>query len=108
MIEIPEGFATLGLSRDQDAFGWDNEYEAHSVKVPAFAIDKYKITNGQFLEFIAAGGYENLDLWTDAGCKWKTENNISFPSFWRSMDYRCFFSTLFVNVALNLDCPGYW
>ena len=107
MIEIPEGFATLGLSRDQDAFGWDNEYEAHSVKVPAFAIDKYKVTNGQFLEFIAAGGYENRDLWTDVGWKWKTENNISFPSFWRRMDDRWFFRTMFDNVPLRLDWPVY-
>ena len=107
VIEIPEGSATLGLSRDQKAFGWDNEYEAHSVKVPAFAIDKYKITNGQFLEFIAAGGYENRGLWTDAGWKWKTEKNVSFPSFWRRMDGRWFFRTMFDNVPLRLDWPVY-
>src|ERR1700677_4189272 len=36
-IEIPAGAVTLGLPRG-GAFGWDNEYEAHTVNVPAFAI----------------------------------------------------------------------
>src|SRR5262249_49531096 len=44
MLEIPEDRATLGLPRD-GRFGWDNEFEAHQVHVPAFAIHKYKVTN---------------------------------------------------------------
>ena len=46
-------------------FGWDNEFEAHTVDVPAFAIDQYKVTNRQYLEFIAAGGYETRAFWGD-------------------------------------------
>ena len=33
-IEIPAGVVTLGLERDSESFGWDNEYEAHTVNVP--------------------------------------------------------------------------
>src|SRR5262249_4593206 len=58
MIDIPGGTATLGLPRD-GRFGWDNEFNAHQVSVPAFAIDKWKVTNGDYLEFIGDGGYEN-------------------------------------------------
>ena len=46
---IPAGRATLGLPRDSPSFGWDNEFEAHAVAVPEFAIDRYKVTNGEFL-----------------------------------------------------------
>ena len=35
MIEIPAGEATLGIPRDARVFGWDNEFEAYSVHVPA-------------------------------------------------------------------------
>src|SRR5438270_10341364 len=49
MVEIPAGRATMGLLRASGNFGWDNEFDEHSLEVPAFAIDKYKITNGQFL-----------------------------------------------------------
>jgi len=72
MIEIPAGVATLGLRRSQETFGWDNEYEAHAVDVPAFAVDQYKVTNGQYLDFILAGGYETRSFWTDNDWNWKT------------------------------------
>ena len=63
MIEIPSGRATLGLSRsDENVFGWDNEFEALTVDVPAFAIDKYKVTNGEYLDFVAAGGLRESSL----------------------------------------------
>src|SRR5262249_2229271 len=49
MIEIPAGQLTLGLSRDtRGAFGWDNEFDQQTVEVKDFAIDKYKVTNGQY------------------------------------------------------------
>ena len=58
MVEVPAGVATLGLRRGSENFGWDNEYEANLVDVPAFVIDQYKVTNRQYLEFVAAGGYD--------------------------------------------------
>jgi gamma-glutamyl hercynylcysteine S-oxide synthase len=107
MIEIPAGSATLGLSAAESTFGWDNEFEAHTVGVPRFAIDKYMVTNGQFLQFIAAGGYENRELWSDADWSWKTERNISFPGFWKQMNERWFLRTMFDNIPLPLDWPVY-
>ncbi len=52
IVPISAGRATLGLSRHGRNFGWDNEFEAHTVEVPAFEIDRYKVTNQQYLEFI--------------------------------------------------------
>ena len=53
MIEIPAGYATLGLARAvRSTFGWDNEYEAHTVAVPAFSIDQYEVTNREYLQFM--------------------------------------------------------
>lgn len=54
MIDIPEGVATLGRSR-QSGFGWDNEFEEHSVAVPAFRISRHMISNGEYLEFVKQG-----------------------------------------------------
>src|SRR5262249_49140390 len=58
-VEIPAGTATLGRPRGDEGFGWDNEYEGHQVDVPAFAIDRHDVTNGQFREFVSAGGYRD-------------------------------------------------
>src|SRR5438045_1109543 len=45
MIEVPAGEAVLGRKRG-NGFGWDNEFDEHSVATPAFAMSKYKVTNG--------------------------------------------------------------
>src|SRR5215471_14360604 len=85
IIEIPAGRATLGLRReDASSFGWDNEYQEHTVEVPGFAIDQFPVTNQQYLEFVKAGGYENSGFWSPEGWDWKTRNNISDPGFWRN------------------------
>jgi len=55
-IAIASGVATLGARRDAIAFGWDNEFDEHVVDVPAFAVDAYKVTNAEYLEFVRAGG----------------------------------------------------
>ena len=107
MIEIPQGTATLGLSRDRAAFGWDNEYEAHPVDVPAFSVDRYKVANSQYLEFIEAGGYGDASLWSPADWKWKTENNIAHPVFWARQDGRWFWRGMFEEFPLPADWPVY-
>ncbi|HEY3055662.1 MAG TPA: SUMF1/EgtB/PvdO family nonheme iron enzyme, partial [Thermoanaerobaculia bacterium] len=47
IVSIPAGIATLGSEHD---FGWDNEFPAHSVEVDSFTIDRYNVTNGEYLE----------------------------------------------------------
>jgi ergothioneine biosynthesis protein EgtB len=107
MIEIPAGPATLGLARSAASFGWDNEYESHVVPVPAFAIDQYEITNAQYLEFMNAGGYENRQLWNDAGWRWKSEHNIFHPVFWKRAGERWQYRGMFEAEPLPLHCPAY-
>ncbi len=107
MIEIPAGRITLGLSRSSDSFGWDNEFEAHSVDVPAFAIEQYVITNAQFLEFLNAGGYDDRSLWTEAGWTWKSAESISHPVFWKRGDTGWLYRTMFNEVPLPPDWPVY-
>jgi iron(II)-dependent oxidoreductase len=53
-IEIPAARVRMGIDRDE-AFGWDNEFQSHPVDVEAFAMAKYKVTNGEYLEFVRTG-----------------------------------------------------
>ena len=110
-IEIPAGAVTLGLARGGGSFGWDNEFESRTVDVPAFAIDQYKVTNRQYLEFINAGGYETPKFWTDGNRSedwyWKSERGISHPAFWRRQDEQWLYRTMFEDLPLPLDWPVY-
>ncbi len=112
IIEIPAGVVTLGLERGSESFGWDNEYEAYTVNVPPFAIDQYKVTNRQYLDFINAGGYETRAFWSDdesndEDWNWKSHQGISHPAFWKWDGTQWLYRTMFDDVPLPLDWPVY-
>jgi iron(II)-dependent oxidoreductase len=107
MIEIPAGRVTLGLRRNNESFGWDNEFESHTVDVPAFAIDQCMVTNSEFLEFLEAGGYNDRSLWSEADWNWKSAEGISHPVFWKPVDGRWLYRTMFNEIPLPPDWPVY-
>lgn len=107
MAEIPAGIATLGLKREEGSFGWDNEFEEHSRFVPAFRIDTYKVTNRQYLRFVAEGGYRERSFWSDADWEWLQASGMLHPAFWIRRGNQLFFRTMFDEVPLPPDWPVY-
>jgi gamma-glutamyl hercynylcysteine S-oxide synthase len=108
LIEIPAGEATLGLNRAKgEEFGWDNEFEAHAVDVPAFAVQDLNVTNGEFLEFLEAGGYENDALWGSEAQEWKKNEGVKHPGFWRRVGNLWMYRTMFGEIPLPLQWPVY-
>ena len=107
MLEIPAGTATLGQKRSDEKFGWDNEFETVRIDVPAFEIDRYKVTNRQYLNFLSAGGYDTRSFWTDEDWNWKTAQNISHPVFWKRDGEKWTYRRMFAELPLPLDAPVY-
>lgn len=107
MVDIPAGSVVLGLSRGSRDFGWDNEFESHTVDVPGFCIDQYKVTNAQYADFIAAGGYDSRSLWSDEDWDWKAAQGISHPVFWKRTSGQWLYRTMFDDVPLPMDWPVY-
>ncbi len=83
MVEIDGSTVSLGKARD--SFGWDNEHLAHAMFVPPFRISKFKISNGEYLEFVREGG--------------------PAPHFWRCSEGRWLFRGMFGEFPLPLDWP---
>jgi iron(II)-dependent oxidoreductase len=106
-VRIPEGEAVLGLRRDSPLFGWDNEFDEQTVHVPKFTIDQFKVTNGEFLRVLEAGGYNNAALWTVDDWVWRTANNISHPAFWIRRGDSWAYRSMFDELPLPLDWPVY-
>ena len=107
MIDVPQGKATLGLPRNSETFGWDNEFEALTVEVPAFSIDQYKVTNQQYLDFVRVGGYETRALWTEDDWNWKNATGISYPVFWKRAGDQWLYRGMFHEVAMPMNAPVY-
>lgn len=79
-VEIPEGVYEIGHAGE--GFCFDNELNRHKVYLQPYAISKSLVTNGEYLEFMAAGGYRQFDLWLDEGWAWVKENGIQAPLYW--------------------------
>jgi ergothioneine biosynthesis protein EgtB len=83
-IRIPEGVYEVGF--DGNGFSFDNESGRHKVYLQEFEISDQLVSNGEFLEFIKAGGYQNFDFWLDEGLAFIKKENISAPLYWYKMD----------------------
>jgi ergothioneine biosynthesis protein EgtB len=107
MVEVPAGSVTLGLPRGGEEFGWDNEFEAHTVEVAGFAMGRDKVTNGEYAKFVTAGGYETRSLWSDDDWKWIMGRGISHPVFWMRAGEEWHYRTMFEELALPAEWPVY-
>jgi iron(II)-dependent oxidoreductase len=81
-VDVPAGPFVMGT--DDEAWAYDNERPAHVVDLPAFRIDAAPVTNWQYIEFLADGGYDQRRWWTDEGWSWRQKADLSAPEFWRA------------------------
>ncbi len=83
LVEIPAGAVTLGRSREGTRlYGWDNEFGSHEAEVPAFKASQLLVSNGEYLEFVKAGGYEKRKFWDEEGAEWLDYSKANQPEFW--------------------------
>jgi ergothioneine biosynthesis protein EgtB len=89
---LPAGIRSIGF--EGDGFCFDNEQPAHSVLLRDARIGRNLVTNGEWMEFIADGGYARHDLWlSDAWSKVEDEGWTA-PGYWREIDGAWFTLTL--------------
>ena len=79
-IAHPGGIALVGHQADDFAF--DNEGPRHRVLLEPFALADRLVTNGEWDEFIADGGYGNARLWLADGWGWVQGEKIAAPLYW--------------------------
>ncbi|MEO5679029.1 MAG: ergothioneine biosynthesis protein EgtB [Acidimicrobiales bacterium] len=77
---VPGGTYVIGTS--SDSWSYDNERPAHQVEVAPFAIDGGPVTNAAWAAFLAAGGYDDNALWTEAGWAWRIQAGLERPLGW--------------------------
>ena len=66
--EIAGGVVSVGSGGD--GFSFDNELPRHEVLLSDFALADRLVTNGEYRQFIEAGGYRNAELWLSDGWAW--------------------------------------
>ena len=83
LLDVAGGKVVLGKSRDQDLFGWDNEYGQLESEVAPFRASRYLVSNAEFKEFVEEGGYRTERWWTVEGWDWRNFRQAEHPAFWK-------------------------
>jgi ergothioneine biosynthesis protein EgtB len=103
MLEIDEGIYNIGYEGND--FFYDNEKGVHKVFLHPFAIMNRLVTNGEYLEFIESGGYQDHDLWLSDGWAWINQNNIAKPEYWHKIAGQWHYYTLAGLRKLDMNVP---
>jgi len=84
VVAFPGGIREVGYAGS--GFCFDNELPRHKVWLEPYALATRLITCGEFLNFIADGGYKRPELWLSAGWDAVQANGWSAPLYWANHD----------------------
>ncbi len=102
-VRYPGGLVEIG--NDGAGFAFDNEGPRHRVWLEPYALATHPVTNGDWIAFIADGGYQRPELWLSAGWEAARAEGWAAPLYWRQVDggWRCF--TLHGDAAVDPHAP---
>jgi gamma-glutamyl hercynylcysteine S-oxide synthase len=79
---VAVGARPAEIGFEGDGFAYDNERPRHRVELAAYRIDRAPVTNAQFLEFVADGGYRRRELWSEEGWALNEREGWERPLYW--------------------------
>ncbi|HET9505060.1 MAG TPA: ergothioneine biosynthesis protein EgtB [Hymenobacter sp.] len=79
-LPVPGGIYAVG--HQAAGFSFDNELPVHEVLVAPFVLQNRLVTNGEFLEFIEAGGYRQFQFWLGEGWDLVNREGWAAPLYW--------------------------
>lgn len=83
-LPVKQGIYTIGYQGD--SFHYDNEKGVHRVFLEEYQIQDRLITNGEYIEFIEAGGYQQFQHWLSSAWAWVKENGVQNPLYWYKIE----------------------
>jgi ergothioneine biosynthesis protein EgtB len=91
-LEYPAKLYEIG--HKGEGFAFDNEQPRHPVYLQEYRLASRLVTNGEYLEFMQAGGYNNADYWLSEGWKTACSNHWETPLYWEKIDGNWWIMTL--------------
>jgi ergothioneine biosynthesis protein EgtB len=93
------------IGHEGEGFCFDNERPAHLQQLPDYRLAARPVTNGDYLQFIEAGGYDDHRHWMSDGWAAVRSHGWSAPLYWERIDGRWRLFTLRGLQDLPLDEP---
>jgi ergothioneine biosynthesis protein EgtB len=95
-VDFPGGIAEIGaeigadigadIGQNGNGFAWDNEAPRHRALIHPFRLADLLVTNGEWLQFMADGGYETASLWLADGWAVVNREGWQAPLYWERRD----------------------
>jgi len=82
LFEVPAGQVLIDHQDPAESYGWDNEYGFHQADIDGFKASAFLVSNGEYLAFVDAGGYDNPAFWSEEGNRWRQFTPDKHPTFW--------------------------
>jgi ergothioneine biosynthesis protein EgtB len=101
--DYPGGLYPIG--HEGSSFAFDNEGPRHVVYVQDYQLATQLVTNGDYLAFIEAGGYQNPEFWLSEGWDMVCREGWQAPLYWEEQDGEWWCMTLGGLRHLNLQEP---
>jgi ergothioneine biosynthesis protein EgtB len=102
-VDVEGGLVEIG--HDGNGFRFDNEEPAHRVWLEPYRLADRLVTNGEWLEFVADGGYSRHDLWLSDGWAKVQAEEWRAPLYWVELDGVWFEHTLHGTFPVNPGLP---
>ncbi|MBQ1481808.1 MULTISPECIES: ergothioneine biosynthesis protein EgtB [Sphingomonas] len=83
-VEGPAGIVPVG--HDGQGFAFDCEGPRHDALLHPHALADRTVTNAEWMQFIADGGYRDPRLWLSDGWAWVKGEGIAAPLYWEERD----------------------
>jgi len=77
-----EGVVEIGSA--DDGFAFDSERPRHRVFLSGHKLANRRVSNKEWREFIADGGYQTPTLWLSEGWDWLQQQGIEAPLYWHN------------------------
>ncbi|MGD1320212.1 ergothioneine biosynthesis protein EgtB [Chryseobacterium sp. 2R14A] len=101
MLKFSEGVYEIGF--EGSGFCFDNELGRHKVYLNEFEIADRPVNNGEYLEFMNSGGYDDFKYWHAEGWDWVKNTKAQSPLYWHNIDGNWMIYTLEGLKNIDLD-----
>ncbi|GAA4384302.1 ergothioneine biosynthesis protein EgtB [Hymenobacter koreensis] len=88
-LRVSGGIGTIGYqptNGDAPGFCFDNELPVHRTYVDDFELQNRLVTNAEYLQFMAAGGYQDFRHWLGEGWDLVQAEGWQAPLYWVERD----------------------
>ena len=80
---LPGRSGIVEMGAAADGFAFDSERPRHQALLHPHEIAARPVINGEWLQFIADGGYRTAQLWLSEGWDWLQREQVAAPLYWR-------------------------